>query len=98
MKVLKRRTSNKRIPKEAFEKALGVKVESWYLLDDCLKLYTKTHVFYLLCEDVKALLKMKENIFSYNLKLNKEDISWSEDDEEEIFRGKVKKWKKSLLN
>lgn len=95
MKVIKR-IIEKSISKEDLESALNVKITEWYLTSDCLKIYSKDYIFYLLCEDIKKLLGIKYNIFSYEPKIDKNSIKIG--GEKEIFRGKVNKWKKSLLS
>lgn len=93
MRVIKK-IIEKSISKEDLEVALNIKISDWYLTEDCLKVYSKDHIFYLRCEDIRKLLGIKYNIFSFEPKIDKNSIKIG--GEKEIFRGKVSQWKKSL--
>jgi hypothetical protein len=94
--IIIKKIVEKSIPKEEFETALDIKIIEWYLTNDCLKIYSKDRIFYLRCDDIRKLLGIKYNIFSFEAKIDKKCIKIG--GEKEIFRGDVKKWKKNSLN
>jgi hypothetical protein len=97
MKVVRKEIESS-FTKEDFGKALGIKVVDWYMGDDFIKLYTKDNIFYLRCEDVRQVLKINYNIFGEDVSMKKDKSAIIVKREKEVFRGKVKKWKKSSLN
>lgn len=89
--------TRKKIAFKEFEDKLNVKIKKIEIREDHLKLSLDAEpvvCIYLLCQDIKDILQIKENLFGYeHLSVKGRFITYGEDDE--LFRGRVEKWIKN---